>query len=91
MNKQELIKIVADQCGLTKVQSEKVVNTVFDSIIKSLASGKKVSIAGFGVWEVSHRPARKGVNPRNLSEVIQIPPTTVCRFRSGKTLKEAIK
>jgi len=91
MNKQDLIDAVAKTTNLSKSGATVAVQTVFSSIIKSLASGKKVTVTGFGVWDTSKRPARVGVNPRNPNQKIQIPATTVARFRAGKALKEAVR
>lgn len=91
MNKAELIEVVAKATGLSKSGSTVAVQTVFSSIIKALAQGKKCTVTGFGTWDTSKRPARVGVNPRDPNQKINIPATTVARFRAGKALKEAVR
>ncbi|MEG2118077.1 MAG: HU family DNA-binding protein, partial [Clostridia bacterium] len=58
MNKTNLIDIVADQAGLKKKESEAAVNAVFEAIVKDLAEGGQVQIAGFGSFKVKERSAR---------------------------------
>lgn len=64
MNKAALVDKVQEVLGGTKVEAERVVDTVFDSITKSLKSGNEVSIAGFGIFEAKTRAARTARNPR---------------------------
>jgi DNA-binding protein HU-beta len=89
MNKVELISNVADKSGLTKKDSEKAVNAVFETIQETLAEGERVQLIGFGTFEVRTRKARKGRNPQT-GEEIEIPETVVPAFKAGKTLKEAV-
>lgn len=89
MNKAELIDAVADKSGMTKKDSEKAVNAVMDVIQDALTKGDKVSLVGFGTFEVRSRAARTGRNPQTKEE-IKIPATRVPAFRAGKSLKERI-
>lgn len=90
MNKAELVSKVAEKAGITKKDAEKAVNALFDSIEKSLSSGEKVQLVGFGTFEVRNRAARTGRNPRT-GEEISIPATRVPAFKAGKALKEAVE
>lgn len=90
MNKQELIEVVAKKTGNSKRTCGIVVNTVMEVITEELAKGQKVVFAGFGTFTTSKKAARMGVNPQSL-EKIKIPATVVPKFRSGKTLKLAVK
>ncbi len=74
----------------SKKHSEEVVDFVFDSITSSLKKGEEVSIAGFGAFIVKNRKARTARNPRT-GELVQVPATTVPKFKAGKALKEAVK
>ena len=65
MNKAELITAVAQKSGLTRKDADKVVASVLESITETLASGEKVSIVGFGTFEVRERGARTGRDPRH--------------------------
>jgi DNA-binding protein HU-beta len=89
MNKAELIAEVAEKTGLSKKDTEKAVNAALDTITASLENGEKVSLVGFGVFDVKEREARMGRNPRTKEE-IPIPASRVPQFKAGKALKEAI-
>ena len=89
MNKAELIAAVAEKTGLSKKDSEKAVNAAIDSIVDTLVAGEKVSIVGFGAFDVKERGVRVGRNPKTREE-IEIPATKVPFFKAGKALKDAI-
>lgn len=89
MNKTELIAAVAEKAGMSKKDSEKTVNAVFESITAALAEGDKVQLVGFGTFEVKERGARIGRNPRTKEE-IEIPASRVPAFKVGKALKDAV-
>ncbi|MGI6692775.1 MAG: HU family DNA-binding protein [Limnochordia bacterium] len=89
MNKAELIANVADKSGMTKKAAGDAVEAVFAAISEALAREEKVTIVGFGTFEVRARQARKGVNP-STGEEIMIPATKVPAFKPGKSLREAV-
>ena len=89
MNKTELIAEVAEKAGLTKKDAERVINAAVDTITQRLAQGDKVSLSGFGIFEVKAREARVGRNPRT-KETIQIPATRMPSFKASKTLKDMV-
>lgn len=89
MNKAELITAVAEKTGLSKKDSEKAVNAAIDSIVDTLVAGEKVSIVGFGAFDVKERGVRIGRNPKTREE-IEIPATKVPFFKAGKALKDAV-
>ncbi len=89
MNKTELIAAVAAKAGLTKKDAERVVNATVDAITESLVKGEKVSVSGFGIFEVKEREARIGRNPRT-KEAIQIPATRLPAFKASKALKDTV-
>jgi len=74
----------------TKAQAERMVEGVFDTIVKTMARGEEVAITGFGTFRVQKRAARQGRNPKT-GETIQIAAATKPKFRAGKVLKEAVK
>lgn len=94
MNKSELVQQVADKTGMTKADSQRAVNALFDTddgvITTALVSGDRVQITGFGTFETRERKARMGRNPRT-GEQIRIEATTSPTFRAGKALKDAVK
>ena len=89
MNKTELIAAVAEKTGLTKKDAERVVSAAFETVTETLKKGEKVSVSGFGIFEVKTREARVGRNPRTKEE-IKIPATKLPAFKASKTLKDAI-
>ena len=89
MTKVELISAVAQKTGLSKKDSEKAIVAVIDSITEALTAGEKVSLIGFGTFEVKSRAARKGINPRTKEE-ITIEASKLPSFKAGKALKDAV-
>ena len=89
MNKSELITNVAEKSGLSKKAAGEAVEAVLATISEALSQGEKVTLVGFGTFEVRQRAARKGVNP-STGEPIDTPATQVPAFRAGKGLKEAV-
>ena len=89
MNKTELIASVAEKTDLTKKDTEKVVNALFQSIEEALAAGDKVQLIGFGTFEVRERAEREGRNPQT-NETIKIPASKVPAFKAGKSLKDSV-
>ena len=90
MNKAGLVEEVANQTGLTKNVSREAVNTIISAITDSLGREERVTLVGFGTFQVVERKARKGVNPQTR-ETIQIPAKKVPKFRPGKSLREAVR
>ncbi|HHY35290.1 MAG TPA: HU family DNA-binding protein [Firmicutes bacterium] len=89
MNKSELVGRVAEVAGLTKKDTEKVINAFVDVVQEALAKGESVGILGFGTFLVRDRAAREGMNPRTR-QPIQIPATKVPVFRPGRNLRLAV-
>ncbi len=90
MNKQGLAEVVQQVLGGTKVQAEQVVETIIETITKSLKKGDEVSIAGLGIFSAKLRAARTARNPRT-GESVKVPATKVPKFRAAKALKDAVK
>ena len=91
MNKAQLIERLAKEAVVTKKQAEAMLEALVDIIISELKAGRKVRISGFGTFSARRRHARGGVNPQNPSQRIQIPEVVVAKFKTGKTLKDALK
>ncbi|MBK93185.1 MAG: DNA-binding protein HU [Rickettsiales bacterium] len=89
MNKNDLINKVSDDTNLSKADSTKAVDAIFDTITSELKNGGDVRLIGFGTFLVSKRKATTGRNPRTGAE-IQIPEANVPKFRAGKALKESV-
>lgn len=91
MTKAGLVEAVMKAAELeTKVAAERVVEAVFDTIVKTMGRGEEVAITGFGTFRVAKRAARQGRNPKT-GETIQIAASIKPKFRAGKALKEAVK
>ena len=89
MNKTELIAIAAENAGLTKKDTERVINAAIDAITAELAKGNRVQLSGFGIFEVKNREARVGRNPRT-KEAIEIPASRTPVFKPSKALKDTV-
>jgi DNA-binding protein HU-beta len=85
MNKAELIAKIADEAGITKTQANASLNSFIEAVTKTLKSGNKVTLVGFGTFSVSKRAARKGINPQT-GAVIKIKAKNVAKFRAGNFL-----
>lgn len=91
MKKNDLVEIVRERADLpTRKQAQDAVDAVFDAITKALASGDEVTITGFGTFRTTRRAARMGVNPKT-GEKIEIPASTMPKFKAGKALKDAVR
>ncbi len=90
MNKTELVDAVVDAAELSKTDAGKAVEAVLDAITDALAKGDKVTLIGFGTFEVRDRAARTARNPRT-NEPVEIAATKVPAFKAGKKLKDAVK
>ena len=90
MNKTDLIKNVSAQIeGATQKDVAVIVDTVLETIVNTVASGEKVSLAGFGTFEVTERAERNGRNPKT-GEAITIPASKSPKFKAGRSLKDIV-
>lgn len=91
MNKNTLIEKISLDTGLSKKQVLDVLESMIEITIEELKQGSEVKISGFGTFLSRVRHARGGVNPQNPSERITIPEVRVAKFKTGKTLRDALK
>ncbi|MCA8889176.1 MAG: HU family DNA-binding protein [Parvularculaceae bacterium] len=89
MNKNEFVDRVADLAGMSKAESTRAVDAVFDAITSALKRGDDVRLVGFGTFSASQRKQREGRNPRT-GETITIPASIHPKFTAGKGLKDAL-
>jgi DNA-binding protein HU-beta len=89
MNKNEFVRHVAAESGLSQRDAAAAVDAVLATIEDALSSGDEVSFAGFGKFHVAQRGAREGRNPRT-GESMQIAAGQVPRFTAGSGLKKAL-
>jgi DNA-binding protein HU-beta len=90
MNKSELINEVARATGLSRREAEVGVQTMLDMIAKEISKGGKVTLTGFGTFDVGSRKARAGVNPRT-GDPINIAASKMPRFKPSRNLRNKIK
>ncbi len=87
--KGEMVDRIAELTGYPKTHVAQVYEKVFELMTESLATGEKVTVPGFGTFQVSERPARQGRNPAT-GETIQIAASRTVRFKPSRNLKEAL-
>ncbi len=90
MTKKQLVNQLALKTGITKKQSELVINTLAATIIDEVKKGHKVAITGFGTFERGRRAARAGINPQT-GKKIKIGSMPIPKFRSGTRFKQALR
>ncbi|MEG1923595.1 MAG: HU family DNA-binding protein [Clostridia bacterium] len=90
MNKQDLIKAVANKTDISQKDASIAINAVFDVIAAAMADGDKVTLTGFGTFEAKMRAARTGLNPAT-KEKMDIPASRIPTFKAGKGLKDSVK
>jgi len=90
MTKAELIARIAADTKLTKADSERALNAFLGNVTKTLKKEGKLTLTGFGTFEVAKRKKRKGRNPRT-GDPISIKARKVVKFKPGKALKDKIK
>ncbi|HIS87875.1 TPA: HU family DNA-binding protein [Candidatus Avigastranaerophilus faecigallinarum] len=90
MNKEELVKEVAKKAKVSQKAAADVLSATIDTVQKTVAKGKKVTLVGFGTFEARKRKARTGRNPQT-GAAIKIAAKTVPTFSAGKKFKDAVK
>jgi DNA-binding protein HU-beta len=89
MTLDELNAAVAAETGMSKAKAGEAVSAVLSGIQGALSKGDKVSIAGFGTFEVVSRPERDGRNPQT-GKTIKIAASKVAKFKPGKGMRDAV-
>ena len=89
MTKQEIVNKVSDATGLTKVETETIMNGVMTTIIDSLASNEKVELRGFGTFGIKHRMPKKARNP-GTGEPVFLPERFVPTFKPSKLMRSRV-
>ena len=87
---QDLTDLLAAKHSMTKKDAEAAVNSALNAITAALKDGDKVTLVGFGTFEVRERPERKGRNPQTGAE-ITIEASKLPAFKAGKALKDAVQ
>ena len=89
MTKADLVEEISKDTGLSKKDTNIVVNLIIDNLIKALAEGDKVELRGFGSFRIRHRNSRKGRNPKT-GDSVSVPEKRVPFFKVGKRLRELV-
>ena len=89
MNKTELIDVMASKTGMTKKNAEAALNAFVETVSEQLAKGDKISLVGFGTFEVAERAEREGRNPQT-GETMKIAASQAPKFKAGKALKDSV-
>ena len=85
MNKTELVNAIAEKTGMTKVAAKDAMNATFATIQEQLNKGEKVSLIGFGTFNVVERKARTAKNPQT-GKAVKVPAKKVAKFKAGANL-----
>ena len=90
MNKTELIAAMAEKAGVSKKDTEAVLNAFIETVQEAVKADDKVQLVGFGTFEARERAAREGKNPQT-GEKIKIAACKVPAFKAGKAFKDLVK
>ena len=89
MNKSQLISAVAEKSSMTKKDAEAAVNAMIEAVTEALVNGDKVSIVGFGTFEVRDRKEKTVINPQTKKKMTA-PASKAPAFKAGQALKSAV-
>lgn len=89
MNKEELVKKIAESADITRAKAEETLKAIIGGIKKALKEGEKVTLIGLGSFSVVERKARNGRHPKT-GKKIKIAASKVAKFRAGKELKNLL-
>jgi DNA-binding protein HU-beta len=91
VTKQEFVDKVAQRANLGRRDAANAVDAFLDTVTDELRNRGEITFTGFGKFSTQDRAARQGVNPRNPSEKVTIPASTVPKFSAGSALKAAVR
>ena len=89
MTKREIVQTIAEEMGLTQVQTKDIVQKTFDAIVNMLVEGHRVELRNFGVFEVRWRKPRTARNPRT-GEKVMVPEKCAVIFKPGQVMEQRI-
>lgn len=90
MTKADLVDIIFGKVGLSKIESQNIIEMIFETVKETLVEGESVKVSGFGTFNVKKKNARRGRNPKTGDE-LQITPRRVVTFRASNHFKELIE
>lgn len=88
MNKNELVRTIANNAGITLKDASAVLDGFVTAVTDALKEGEKIQISGFGTFEVKEKAAREGINPKT-GEKIKIAASKIPTFKFGKAYKDS--
>jgi DNA-binding protein HU-beta/integration host factor subunit beta len=89
MTKKDMARAIAEDLGITQAQAKAIVQQVFDGIVETLLTERRIELRNFGVFEVTQRRPRRARNPRT-GERVSVPAKLVVTFKPGKEMKEQV-
>ncbi len=89
MTKQEIVNIVSNSTGLTKIETETIMNGIMNTIIDSLENNERVELRGFGTFGIKHRLPKKARNP-GTGEPVYLPERYVPTFKPSKLMRKRV-
>lgn len=90
MNKADIIDRIATGTGLTKIETEAVVNGFIHTVIDAMKEGHSIELRGFGTFKIQHRAPRTARNPRT-NEELQVPARHVPVFKPSKDFRGEVE
>lgn len=90
MNKADLVNRIAEGANISKTQALTALNIFLEATSDALKSGEKVSITGFGTFNISYHKARRGRNPQNGRDIL-IDARNVVKFKAGIDLSAKVQ
>lgn len=90
MTKADLVDAVFGKVGLSKIESQNIIEIIFDTVKQTLVEGESVKVSGFGTFNVKKKNARRGRNPKTGDD-LEITPRRVITFRASNNLKHAVE
>lgn len=90
MTKRDLIEVLANETKYNKKETREFIEKFAEIVTRTVKKGEKVSVTGFGTFDLGKRASRRGRDPQT-GEIIRIPEMKMPRFRAGKNLKESVR
>ncbi len=90
MTKEEIVRTISEEIGLTQLKTKEIVQKTFDAIVETLVEDGRIELRNFGVFEVKRRAPRKARNPRTGDKVF-VPEKFVVTFKPGKEMEQRVR
>lgn len=90
ITKKDLVARISENQNKSKKEIDEIIQTFLEEIASEVSEGNKVNLSGFGIFEISERAARAGINPKT-KEAIQIEASKSVKFKVSKNLKELVQ